>query len=134
MRVADDAVRPVEHLAGEREVLRAVLPDRRQQVVDHAVGEQPADDAGVALHRVEVRLGVASPERQSRHEVVEDEVVQDDEAPAALERIDDPAVGVRVVADVVERPRRCRAAAFRLPAATTATSIRCSSAGSSSAL
>ena len=69
--------------------------------------EQAADDAALALHRVEVAVAVAAADRQPRDEMVQDEVVQDDDAGltagAAPERVDDPAVRVRVVADVVER-------------------------------
>jgi hypothetical protein len=43
--------------------------------------------------------------------VVEDEVVQDDDAGPASERLDDPAVGLGVVADVVEGDVRGRIAA-----------------------
>ena len=54
--------------------------------------EQPADDAGLALHRVEVAVAVAAADRQAGDEVVEHEVVEDDDAGAAAQRIDDPAV------------------------------------------
>jgi hypothetical protein len=50
--MADHAVRVDEDLPGERKVLRALLPDRRQHVIDDAVREQPADDSGISLHRV----------------------------------------------------------------------------------
>ena len=120
----DQARREVEHLAGEREVLRPRLPERRDPLVEHAVAEQPADDAVLALHRVEVAVPVPRPIVMPGDEVVEDEVVQDDDARAPAQRLDDPAVRVRVVADVVERRRRCRAAAACAPRWTTATSIR----------
>ncbi len=42
-------------------------------------------------------------DRHPGDEVVDDEVVQHDDAGAAAQRVDDPAVRVRVVADVVER-------------------------------
>jgi len=67
------------------------------------VTEQAADNAALALHRVEVAVAVAPADRQPGDEVVEDEVVQDDDAGTSPERLDDPAVRVRVVADVVER-------------------------------
>src|SRR5262249_39408995 len=62
--------------------------------------------ARVALHRVEVAVLVADADREAGDQVVEDEVVQDDDAAVPAERPDDPAVGVRVVADVVERDVR----------------------------
>ena len=102
-RVDDQPGREVEHLAGEVVVLRAALPERRDPLVEHAVPEQAADDAAFPLHRVEVAVAVAAADRQTRDEVVKDEVVQDDDAGPLAERLDDPAVCVRVVADVVER-------------------------------
>ena len=75
------------------------------------MAEQPPDDAALALHRVEVAVAVAAPDREARDEVVEHEVVQDDDARAAAQRVHDPAVRVRVVPDVVEGERRCPAGA-----------------------
>jgi hypothetical protein len=65
--------------------------------------------------------------------VVEHEVVEYDDARPPPQRLDDPAVRVRVVADVVEADVRVgrRRAAVR---GTTSTSIRRRSAGSSSSL
>ena len=77
-RVDDQPRRRREHLAGERELLGPRLPQRRQPLVEHAVREA-SDDAVLALHRVEVAVPVAATDRDPRHEVVEDEVVQDDE-------------------------------------------------------
>ena len=65
--------------------------------------EQAADHAALPLHRVEVAVPVAAADRQPGDEVMEDEVVQDDDAGPLAQRVDDPAVRVRVVADVVER-------------------------------
>ena len=48
-------------------------------------------------------------------EVVEDEVVQHDEPRRAAQRVDDPAVRVGVVADVVDAEVGRRAAAASLP-------------------
>ncbi len=48
-------------------------------------------------------MAVLAADRQAGDEMVEHEVVQHDDARAAAERVDDPAVRVRVVADVVER-------------------------------
>ena len=98
------------------------------------MAEQAADDAVLALHRVEVAVPVAAADRHPGDEVVEDEVVEDDDAGSAAQRVDDPAVRVRVVADVVERDVAPAARGRLRPRRTTSTSIRCSSAGSSSAL
>ena len=56
--VDDEAGGEVEHLAGEVEVLGAVLPERRNALVEHGVAEQPPDDSALALHRVEVAVAV----------------------------------------------------------------------------
>ena len=72
--------------------------------------EQPSDDATLALHRVEIAVPVATTDRQAGDEVMQDEVVQNDDAGRPTQRLDDPAVSVRVVADVVDAqvgpPRR----------------------------
>ena len=82
-RVDDQPGGEVEHLAGEVELLRPALPERRDPLVEDAVTEQAADDAALALHRVEIAVAVAPADRQPRDEVVQDEVVQDDDARAA---------------------------------------------------
>ena len=137
-RVDDHARRAVEHLVAEREVLGPHLPQRRDATVDDAQSEQPARDARVAFHRVEVARVVLAPEREARDEVVEHEVVQHDDARLAAQLFDDPAVHLRVVADVVESdvrlPHACRAARRRRPravraqAATAPSSRRCRNA------
>ena len=81
---------------------RPGLPERRQPLVEHAVAEQPPDDAVLALHRVEVAVPVAAPDGDARDQVVEHEVVEDDEAGRPAQGVEDPAVRVRVVADVVD--------------------------------
>ena len=101
--VDDQAGGEVEHLAGEVVLLGAALPERRNPLVEHAVPEQAADDAAFPLHRVEVAVAVAAADRQPCDEMVEDEVVEDDDARPLPKRLDDPAVRLRVVADVVER-------------------------------
>ena len=98
----DHARRVVEHFADERKVLRARLPQGIDARLDHRVAQQSSDQAGFALHRIEVRGGVAARKRDPGDEVVEDEVVQDDDAGPAAKRVDDPAVRIGVVADVVE--------------------------------
>src|SRR6202008_2669869 len=82
--------------------------ERRQLVVEHGVGEQAADEAALALHRGEIAGGVAAGKGQTDDEVVEDVVVQDDDTGTAAERLDDPTVCFRVVADVVEGDIRGR--------------------------
>ena len=107
--MADDAVSVLEHFPGKWEVLGALLPNRRQNVIDDAVREQPADHAGISLHRVDVPTRVAAPDRQARNEVVQHEVVQDDQPGASPERVHDPRMGLRTVSHVVEgdvRPSR----------------------------
>ena len=101
--VDDQPGRVLEHVPREREVGRAGLPERRDALVHHAVPEEAADDAVLALHQVEVAVAVAARERHPRDEVVEDEVVEDDDARPLAQRVDDPGVGAGVVADVVER-------------------------------
>ena len=64
--------------------------------------EQTADEPGLPLHRGEVAVTVLSPDRQPRDEVVENELVHDDDAGPRPQRLDDPAVRLGVVADVVE--------------------------------
>ena len=73
--------------------------------------EQPADDAALSLHGVEVAVAVAAADRQPRDQMMEDEVVQNDDTWTLAESVDDPAVRVRVVAEVVERQVRLRRAA-----------------------
>ena len=65
--------------------------------------QQATGDAGVALHRGEVTVAVLAADRQSGDEVMEDEVVEDDHPGPAPQGVHDPAVRLRVVADVVER-------------------------------
>ena len=109
--VDDEPGREVEHLAGEMEVLRPVLPERRDALVEHGMAEQAPDDAALALHRVEVAVAVAAADRQPRDEMVEHEVVQHDDPGRAPQRLDDPAVSLRIVADVVDAEIAFRAAA-----------------------
>ncbi len=99
----DDAVGAVEDRPGQWEPLGLRLPEQGQQVVEHAQSEQPAGDAELTLHRVEIRAAVAPPDRDPGDQVVQDVLMQHDETATLTERIDDPAVSVRVVADVVER-------------------------------
>ena len=103
-----------QHLAHEREVGRAPLPERRDKPIDHAMREQASHDAGLALHRVEVADAVAAADGHAGDEVVHDELVQDDQAGLGAQRLEDPAVRLRAVADVEDaelgRPAPARAA------------------------
>ena len=65
--------------------------------------QQATGDAGVALHGGEITVAVLPADRQSGDEVMEDEVVKDDHSRPASQRVHDPAVRLRVVANVVER-------------------------------
>ena len=65
--------------------------------------QQAARNAGVAFHGSEIAVPVLPADRQSCDEMVEHEVVQDDHSRPASQRVDDPAVRFRIVADVVER-------------------------------
>ena len=100
--VDDEPRRVLEDERRERELLRAGLPQRRDPLVEDAVREQASDDTVVALHRVEVAVPVATPDRHPGDEVVQHEVVEDDDAGTAAQRVDDPRVRVGVVPDVVE--------------------------------
>ena len=50
----DETRRQLEHLAAERKVLGPRIPERRDATVDHAQGQEPPGDTGVAFHRREV--------------------------------------------------------------------------------
>ena len=80
------------------------------------MGEEPADDPVLPLHRVEVAVAVAPPDRDARDEMVEHEVVEDDEPRRPAKSVEDPAVRVGVVAYVVngEVDTARRALAFRV--------------------
>ena len=106
----DEAFGEVEDRAVQWEAVRLGLPDQRQEVVQDAEPEQAAGDAEVALHRVEIGATVAAADRDPGDQVVEHELVQDDDAGPGAEGVDDPAVGLGVVADVVERDVRLRRA------------------------
>ncbi len=92
-----------QHLPDERELLGTTLPERGQSLVEHAVRNQPSDDAALPLHSVEISVPVRAADRDPRDQVVEDEVVEHDRAWLSSKGVDDPAVRIRVVADVVER-------------------------------
>ena len=135
LRVDDHARRVLEHEAGEREVLGPRLPERRDPLVEDAVREQAADDTVLELHRVEVAVAVAPADGHPGDEVVDDEVVQDDDARPAAQRVDDPA---RARPGCSRRGRAAtsvpRGARRRCLVGTTVRSSRFSSAGSRSAL
>ena len=102
-RVDDHARGAVEHLAGERELGRPDLPERRHAALEDAPAEHAPGDARLALDRGEVRVPVMPPDRHARDEVMDDEVVQHDDAGPSAQRIDDPRVRIGIVADVIER-------------------------------
>ena len=64
--------------------------------------EQPADDAVLALHRVEVAVAVAPADRERRRRGDGGRSRAGRRRRASPQRVDDPAVGVGVVADVVD--------------------------------
>ena len=105
-RVDDHAGGVPQHLIGERELVCASFPDRRQEPVDDAVSEHPPDRAGFPLHRVEVPLVVLAAEGQPGDEVVQDEVVQHDDSRTLAQSLNDPPVVIGVVADVIQRQVR----------------------------
>jgi hypothetical protein len=61
--MADHSVGAVEDLTNKRELISAVLPKRREHVVDDTVGKQPPDHSGVSMHGVQVRVVVTSTDR-----------------------------------------------------------------------
>ena len=128
-RVDDQGVRVVEDLAGERIALGRRLPWRPDAAGGDGLGQPESFLPAVALHGGDVGGGVPARERQPCDEVVEDEVVQDDDAGTAAQRVHDPPVRLRVVADVVDATSVRRGSGRRGRA--TSTSIRCFSAGSS---
>ena len=125
----DEPLRTVEHGPESGNRSGCVSQRSGKQVVEDAEAEKPARDAEVTLHGVEVAATVAATDRDPGDEVVQHVLVQDDEPGSLVQRIDDPAVRVGVVSDVVERDvRRGRA----LSGLRDTTSIRSRSAGSSS--
>jgi hypothetical protein len=78
------------------------------------VGEHSPNGTRLSLHRVEIPASIAAAESHAGHQMMEDEIVQNDDAGPAAECLHDPAVRDWVVADVVERhvsspARRARA-------------------------
>ncbi len=110
-RMNDEAGGEIQHLAREVEVLRTVLPERGDALVENRVTEKPADDTALALHRVQVAVPVATTDREARDQVVQDEIVENDDTGRTAQRLDDPTVRVRIVADVVDSRGRCPAVA-----------------------
>jgi hypothetical protein len=105
-RVHDHSRGAIEHLSRERELRWTDLPEWRHAAFEHAPTEHPARNAGLPLHRGEIRVRVAAADRRTCDEMMDDEVVQHDDAGAPQQRIEDPAVRVWVVADVVQRDVR----------------------------
>jgi len=111
--VDDQPRREIEDGAGKWELLWARIPEGLDPLVHHCIGEQPTDHTCFSLHRVQIGAPVSPPEGDARNQVVDDEVVEDDDARPSPERIDDPAVGVGVVTHVVQGD--VRAAESALP-------------------
>ena len=102
-RVHDHARRAIEHLSCERELLRPNLPQRRHAALEHAIAEQARRNTGFPLHRSEVGVPVVAADGEARDEMMDDEVVQHDDAGTPAKRVDDPPVRIGIVAYVVER-------------------------------
>src|SRR3954447_11117340 len=115
-RVHDQPGCEPEHLAREREVLRPVLPQRRDALLHDGVAEQPRDKPPVALERIEICLAVAAAERDAGDQVMEDEVVEHDDSRGTPQRVEDPAVCIGIVSnmvnDEVDAPRRALRTVF----------------------
>jgi hypothetical protein len=76
------------------------------------VREQASGNSRIAFHRREIADAVLAADREPGDEMVQDEVVQDDDTGPTSQRIDDPAVRLRIVADMKQRNvRRDRACA-----------------------
>src|SRR5436190_12409431 len=91
-----------DDLAGERKLLGTGLPERRHETVDDPVREQPAYHPSLTEHRGPVALAIPAADREAGDQVVQDEVVENDEARLPPESVNDPPVGAGVVSDVVD--------------------------------
>ena len=115
VRVDDQPGCVCQHLADERKLGRARLPRWRHTSVEDSVREQASGNSSVAFHRREIAVTVLPADREPGDEVVQDEVVQDDDTRPSSQRIDDPAVRLRIVADVKQRDVRCDRAGASAP-------------------
>jgi hypothetical protein len=68
--VDDETGGEVEHLAGEREVFRPRLPERRHAPVEETMGEQSSRQPRVTFDGREVGAPILPPDRQAGDEVV----------------------------------------------------------------
>ena len=93
-RILDDALRAAQQDP-------AIGRGRLNAFLRTHPGSPLFDDAALALHRVEVAVAVPPTDGDAGDEVMQDEVVQDDCAGLSPHGVQDPAVGVGVVADVV---------------------------------
>jgi len=66
------------------------------------VCEEAAHDAGLPLHGSEIVVFIAGSDGHAGDKVVENEVVEDDYSWLPPHGVDDPGVGLWVVADVVD--------------------------------
>jgi hypothetical protein len=101
-RVDDHTFGVLEGVTQERYLGGPCLPQRRLEPGQSALGGRASLNAGVALDCGEVRAAVAASEREPGDELVEGDLVQHDETGAAAKRGVDPAVRLRVVAQVVQ--------------------------------
>src|SRR4029077_14263507 len=92
-----------EHLADERKLGRARLPGRRHASVEDSVREQASGNSRIAFHRREIAMTVLAADREPGDEMMQEEVMQYDDTRPASQRIDVPAVRLRIVADVKQR-------------------------------
>jgi hypothetical protein len=102
------APREVEGLADQREPVRLGFPERRLEPCERALGLESRLDASVTLDCGQVSLPVSAAEGENGDQPVESDFVQYDEAGTATERVVDPTVPLRVVAELVERDVRGR--------------------------
>jgi hypothetical protein len=82
--------------------MRLLLPNGRQQPIDHGVCKGASNESGFRLHQVQVCVTVASPDRDPGDEMVKDEVVQDHDSGLPTKLVHDPSMCLGVVSDVVE--------------------------------
>ena len=94
--------RLLEHERGEREALRPVLPERRHAAVDDRRAEQAADEPGLALHRLQVQATSRRASVRPATRWCSTKSWSTTTPGRGAQGLDDPAVGLGVVADVVE--------------------------------
>ena len=88
----DEATCQREEPSDERESIGTYLPRRRDDAVNHTVRDQPPTHARFAVHGIDIAPAVSPAKRHPGDEMMEDEVVEHDEARCPAKRFDDPAV------------------------------------------